>query len=71
MKIAIKSKRPLLDDKLGRLMHGDIIDLPEHKARFYIERGDAMSYETKVVVEQPYVQEIEAEEPKKRGRKTK
>lgn len=71
MKIAIKSKRPLLDDKLGRLMHGDIVDMPEHKARFYLERGDAMSYEAKVVVEKPYVQEIEAEEPKKRGRKTK
>lgn len=71
MKITMKSKRPLLDDKLGRLMHGDIVDMPEHKARFYLERGDATSYQAKVVVEQPYVQEIEAEEPKKRGRKTK
>lgn len=71
MKIAIKSKRPLLDDKLGRLMYGDIVEMPEHKARFYLERGDATSYEAKVVIEQPYVQEIEAEEPKKRTRKFK
>lgn len=71
MKITMKSKRPLLDDKLGRLMHGDVVDMPEHKARFYLERGDAMSYEAKVVVEQPYVQEMEEEEPKKRTRKIK
>jgi hypothetical protein len=75
MKIAIKSKKPLRDDKLGRLMYGDVIDLPEHKAQFYLQRGEASAYDTKVVIEQPYVQDVVSElvqeEPKKRGRKTK
>lgn len=72
MKISIKSKKPLLDDKLGRLLHGDVVDLPEHKARFYLERGEASEcYETKVVVEEPYMTEVEQEEPRKRGRKPK
>ena len=53
MKIAIKSKKPLLDDKLGRLINGDVVDVPDHKARFYLERGVAERYETKVVRERP------------------
>ena len=52
MKISIL-KKAILDDKLGRLMHGQIVDLPEHKAQFYIARGDAELYETKVFRENP------------------
>lgn len=54
MKIAIKSKKTLLDDKLGRLVNGEVYDMPDHKARFYLERGVAEMYETKVVRERPY-----------------
>lgn len=71
MKITMKSKRPLLDDKLGRLMHGDVVEMPEHKARFYLERGDASAYLTKVVDEAPYVEEVVQETPKLRARKAK
>lgn len=54
MKIAIKSKKPLFDDRLGRLTDGDIVDLPDHKANFYLTQGVAELYETKVVRERPY-----------------
>jgi hypothetical protein len=47
-------KKAIFDDKLGRLMHGQVVDLPEHKAQFYIARGDAELYETKVFRENPY-----------------
>jgi len=53
MKVSIL-KKTLLDDKLGRLMYGEIVDLPEHKARFFLERGDVELYETKVIRENPY-----------------
>lgn len=54
MKIAMINKKPLLDDKLGRLMNGQVVDLPEHKALFYVSRGEAEHYETKVFRENPY-----------------
>ena len=34
-------------------MHGQVVDLPEHKAQFYVARGDAELYETKVFRENP------------------
>jgi len=52
MKVSIL-KKAILDDKLGRLMHGQVVDLPEHKARFYLARGEAELYETKVFRENP------------------
>ena len=54
MKIAMINKKPLLDDKLGRLMNGQVVDLPDHKALFYVSRGDAEIYATKVLRENPY-----------------
>lgn len=53
MKVSIL-KKAILDDKLGRLMHGQVVDLPDHKAQFYVARGDAELYETKVFRENPY-----------------
>jgi len=53
MKVSIL-KKVILDDKLGRLTAGQIVDLPEHKAVFYIDRKDAELYETKVIRENPY-----------------
>lgn len=52
MKVSIL-KKAILDDKLGRLMYGQVVDLPEHKAQFYVARGDAELYETKVFRENP------------------
>ena len=53
MKVAITAKA-IYDDKLGRVNKGQTIDLPDHKARFYIERGEAEYYETKVLRDRPY-----------------
>ena len=53
MKIVITSKKTITDDIKGRLPLGTVIDLPEHKAMFYIERGEAIRYETKVLQDNP------------------
>lgn len=53
MKIVITSKKPIKDDVKGRLPLGTVIDLPEHKAMFYIERGEAVRYETKLLEDNP------------------
>jgi hypothetical protein len=52
MKIVIL-KKMILDDKLGRLVNGQVVDLPGHKALFYVARGDAELYDTKVFRENP------------------
>jgi len=52
MKVAITAKA-IFDDKFGRLNKGQTVDLPDHKARFYIERGEAEYYETKVLRDRP------------------
>ena len=53
MKISMLNKKVIYDDKLGRLVQGEIVDLPEHKAMFYIAREEAELYETKVFRENP------------------
>lgn len=53
MKIVITSKKPINDDVKGRLANNTVIDLPDHKAMFYIERGEAVRYETKVLQDNP------------------
>lgn len=53
MKIVITSKKPINDDVRGRLACNTVIDLPDHKAMFYIERGEAVRYETKVLQDNP------------------
>ena len=73
MKVSITAK-VILDDKLGKLMKDAVVDLPDHKANFYIQRGEVVQYQTKVVHERPVVPEVvvEAEDvDKKRGRKPK
>ena len=52
MKVAITAKA-IYDDKFGRIVKGQTVDLPDHKARFYIERGEAEYYETKVLRDRP------------------
>ena len=53
MKITITTKKAILDDRLGRLRTGETYEMPDHKALFYIQRGEAMSYETKVLQDRP------------------
>lgn len=54
MKISMLNKKAIFDDKLGRLSQGQVVELPDHKAMFYVSRGEAELYETKVVRENPY-----------------
>jgi hypothetical protein len=73
MKVSVTAK-VILDDKLGKLIKDQVVDLSDQKANFYIQRGDVILYQTKVVHERPVAPEVsvEAEEvDKKRGRKPK
>ena len=53
MKIVITTRKPVFDDNLGRLKEGDVVDILDRKANFYIQEGLAMSYQTKVLQERP------------------
>ena len=53
MEIQIITKKPMFDDQHGRLQQGQIIDVPQHKAMFYIQRGEAVCYQTKVLQDRP------------------
>lgn len=53
MEIQIVTKKPVFDDQHGRLQQGQIIDVPQHKAMFYIQRGEAVCYQTKVLQDRP------------------
>lgn len=53
MKITITTKKAILDDRLGRLVTGQSYEMPDAKALFYIQRGEAMAYETKVRQDYP------------------
>ena len=55
MKITITTKKKPIDDKLGRLEFDKTYDLPDHKANFYIQRGEAICYQTKVMQDRPLV----------------
>lgn len=52
MKIVITAKA-IFDDRLGRLVNGQVAELVDHKARFYIEQGVAEPYQTKVMRDHP------------------
>jgi hypothetical protein len=53
MKITITTKKAILDDRLGRLVTGQSYEMPDAKALFYIQRGEAMAHETKVRQDYP------------------
>lgn len=63
MKITVTTKKAILDDRLGRLKTGETYEMPDHKALFYIQRGEAMSYETKVLQDRPLVDAGKVEQP--------
>lgn len=54
MEIQITTKKPVFDDQHGRLKQGQVIEVPQHKALFYIQRGEAVCYQTKVMQDRPY-----------------
>ena len=53
MKIVITTRKPVFDDQLGRLKENDVVEIVDHKALFYIQRGEAMCYQTKVLQDRP------------------
>lgn len=52
MKISILAK-VVIDDRLGGLKKGQIVEVPDHKAMFYINEGLAETYQTKVMRDYP------------------
>ena len=53
MQIVITTRKPVFDDHYGRLQEGQIVDIQERKANFYIQEGLAMPYQTKVMQDRP------------------
>jgi len=52
MKVSVTAK-VIFDDRHGRLPHGSVVEMIDHKARFFLARGDVELYETKVLRESP------------------
>ena len=61
MLIKIISKKRVYDDLLGLLASDQEVDLPAHKAQWYINRGEATAIENKAItnVSKPLEQAIE------------
>ena len=53
MKVSVTAKF-IYDDKFGKLKKGQSVELPDHKANFYLQRGEVEYYETKVLRDRPY-----------------
>ena len=49
MLIKIISKKRVYDDLLGLLASDQEVDLPAHKAQWYINRGEATAIENKAI----------------------
>ena len=54
MKVHVISNKAIFDDRLGRLNKGDVKDMPDHKANFYLQRGEVELYETKIIRSRPF-----------------
>jgi hypothetical protein len=52
MKIVVVTKKPVLT-QFGRLPKDIPVEVNDHLARFLIDRGDAVAYETKVAMDFP------------------
>lgn len=52
MQVSVTAK-VIFDDRLGRLLKGQVVDMPDHKAKFFVERGDVELYLTKVMRDRP------------------
>lgn len=53
--IVVITAREMLHDRLGRLVKGRVVDVPDHQALEWLRRGYAQRYETKVMQERPYM----------------
>ena len=53
MKIEFTTKKPVFDDIHGYIQQGEVVDMPDHKANFYMREGLATSYLTKVMQDRP------------------
>lgn len=53
MQIVITTRKPVFDDHYGRLKEGDVVEIQDRKANFYIQEGLAMPYQTKVMQDRP------------------
>lgn len=53
MKIVVTSKKPVLTASHGRLPRDIPVDVPEHLAKFLIDRGEAVLLETKELMDRP------------------
>ena len=52
-KVVIKAEF-MLHDRLGRLVSGDVVELPERQAKDMLESGAVEYYQTKVTRDRPY-----------------
>jgi hypothetical protein len=52
MKVSVTAK-VIYDDKFGKLKKGQSVELPDHKANFYLQRGEVEFYQTKVLRDRP------------------
>ena len=71
MLIKITSKKRVYDDLLGLLASDQEVDLPAHKAQWYINRGEATAIENKAItnVSKPLEQAIETKAVVKKSAK--
>lgn len=71
MLIKIIAKKRVYDDVAGLLVAGQEVDLPAHKAQWYINRGEATPIENKVIenVSKPIEQAIETKALAKKSAK--
>lgn len=71
MLIKIISKKRVYDDLLGLLASDQEVDLPAHKAQWYINRGEATPIENKAItnVSKPLEQAIETKAVVKKSAK--
>ena len=53
MQIQFISDDDIYDDLKGRIVKNQVLDLPDHKARFYIGEKLAVCYQTKVMQDRP------------------
>jgi hypothetical protein len=53
MKIVYIANTPMLHDRIGRIMPGQTVEVPDFQAREWLRNGWAQLYETKVMQDRP------------------
>jgi len=62
MKIVVTSKKPVMAVGYGRLPAGVPVEVKDSLAMFFIERGEAVRFETKEAMDRPLVEDGEEEQ---------